>query len=139
MCKRIAETTSDSKTKKKVNELAVYVGEHLAGIRVPTHEMGTMEGTNAHVGAARLKGHGRSWSRRGAESMCLIRCAILTGRDLIAPIANSWFSERELKAKEKTMPKGAGDIPKTVGHGYEPAIQKVKLPKSAAIALRHSL
>lgn len=31
-------------------------------------ELGTMEGANAHVGAARLKGQGRSWSRRGPRS-----------------------------------------------------------------------
>lgn len=41
--------------------------------------MGTMEGTNAHVGVARLKGQGHSWSRAGAEAMCLARCALATG------------------------------------------------------------
>lgn len=50
----------------------------------PKESMGTMEGANAHVGAARMKGRGMSWSRKGAEAMCLVRCALAEGRPLVA-------------------------------------------------------
>lgn len=135
MCKRITNNMGAGKHKKKINKLAKYLSEHISGINEPTHILGTMEGTNAHVGAARLKGHGRSWSRRGAEAMCLIRCAILTRRALVAPIASSWFSKSEIEAKENALPKSASDIPRKVGRGKKPAMPYAKLPKKAAIAL----
>ena len=135
MCKRIEKKMTSGKAKRKVQDLLKYISEHVYDIKAPTHSMGTMEGTNAHVGAARLKGHGRSWSKAGACAMCLIRCALLTGRKLVAPQASSWFSERELKAKEDAMPQTATDIPSKVGHGQEMPIQSVKLPKGVEIAL----
>ena len=136
MCKHTLDKMPSNKTKRKVKDLYVYLNSHINSIRKPTHTMGTMEGTNAHVGAARLKGHGRSWSRRGAEAMCLIRCALLTGRKLIAPSASSWFSKKELEAKEKAMPRSATDIPKTTGSGYELPHFAAPLPKRVNIALK---
>ena len=57
--------------------------------------MGTVEGTNAHVGAARMKGRGMSWSRKGAEAMCLVRCALAEGRRLVAPKFPAFYSKKE--------------------------------------------
>lgn len=132
MANEIAHTTSKNK-REKMLELASYVANHLDGICPVKHELGTMEGTNAHIGAARLKGQGRSWSRRGAEAMCLIRCAIKTERPLIPLPLKSWFTKNELKAKEAYLAKSAGSIPKTTGSGYMLPIHQ--LSKSAAISL----
>lgn len=132
MAREAARTASAGKREKAL-ELASYIANHLDGIRPMRRELGTMEGTNAHIGAARLKGQGRSWSRRGAEAMCLIRCAIKTKRPLIPLPLKSWFTEGELKAKEARIAKGAGSVPKTTGSGYMPPMRR--LPKSAAISL----
>lgn len=132
MANEIAHTTSKNK-REKMLELASYVSNHLDGICPVKHELGTMEGTNAHIGAARLKGQGRSWSRRGAEAMCLIRCAIKTERPLIPLPLKSRFTKNELKAKEAYLAKSAGSIPKTTGSGYMLPIHQ--LSKSAAISL----
>ena len=52
----------------------------------PKESMGIMEGTSAHVGAAKMKGRGMSWSRKGAEAMCLVRCALAEEElPLVAP------------------------------------------------------
>ena len=135
MCKRLACKMKPSSARKKIVDLKTYIANHVCGIRVPTHELGTIEGTNAHVGAARLKGQGRSWSRAGAEAMCLIRCALFTGRDLIAPRVSSWFSEKEIAIKEARLPHSASQIPQTTGHGWEPPQKPKVLTKSIAIPL----
>ena len=96
-----------------------------------------MEGTNAHVGAARLKGHGRSWSRAGAEAMCLIRCAIMTGRALVAPPARAWFTEQELAAEAASLPKYASQVPMTSGRGWEPPQLPKLLTKNVTIPLSY--
>ena len=94
-----------------------------------------MECTNAHIGAARLKGQGRAWSRRGAEAMCLIRCAIKTKRPLSPLPLKSWYTKNELKAKEIYIAKGAGSVPKTTGSGYMLPIHQ--LSKAVAISLTY--
>lgn len=51
----------------KIAELAAYAANHASEIRPPAHELGTIEGTNAHIGAARPKGQagrGRAGARR---------------------------------------------------------------------------
>ena len=120
-----------------VADLGSYVANHASGVRPPRRELGTMEGTNAHVGAARLKGHGRSWSRPGAEAMCLVRCAIMTGRALVAPPARAWFTERELAAEAAALPKYASQVPMTSGKGWEPPQLPKLLTKNVAIPLSY--
>ena len=135
MCKHLANKMTPGSARKKVVDLKTYIANHVRAIHAPTHELGTIEGTNAHVGAARVKGQGRSWSRAGAEAMCLIRCALMTGRDLIAPSISSWFTKKELKKKETLLPKSASEIPETIGIGWEfPQHPKV-LTKNVAIPL----
>ena len=52
-----------------MRDLRKYMLNNADSVVFPKETMGTMEGTNAHVGAARMKGRGMSWSRKGAEAM----------------------------------------------------------------------
>lgn len=135
MCERIAAGMKPGGARDKVSDLGSYVANHAAGVRPPKRELGTMEGTNAHVGASRLKGRGRSWSRPGAEAMCLVRCAIMTGRPLIAPPAPSWFTERELAAEEASLPRSASQVPEASGKGKEYPHRPKPLSRNVAIPL----
>ena len=137
MCERVAAKMNSGSARDKVSDLATYVANHVGGVRPPRRELGTMEGTNAHVGAARLKGQGRSWSRVGAEAMCLIRCAIMTGRPLIAPPAPSWFTERELAAEAASLPKSASQVPEASGKGKEYPHRSKPLSKNVTIPLSY--
>ncbi|MCL2751033.1 MAG: UPF0236 family protein [Coriobacteriia bacterium] len=87
--------------------------------------LGTMEGTNAKVYAARLKVWGCSWSRRGAIAMARIRAAIASGMDLVAPPYRGWFSQEERKRREKPLGPTAKEVPATTGEGWEPPQAKV--------------
>ena len=137
MCGRVAAKMKAGGARDKVAELGSYVGNHVAGVRPPKRELGTMEGTNAHVGASRLKGQGRSWSRVGAEAMCLVRCAIVTGRALVAPPAGQWLTEREHAAAAATLPTSASQVPEASGRGREyphvmgPLTKNVSIPLAA--------
>ena len=135
MCERIAAKMRAGSARDKVADLGAYVGRHASGVRPPRRELGTMEGTNAHVGAARLKGQGRSWSRAGAEAMCLIRCALMTGRLLVAPPVRAWFSEKELDAAAAALPSSVTQIPMTSGRGREWMRPCAPLTKNVTISL----
>ena len=137
MCERIATRMKAGSARDKVADLGSYVANHADGVRPPKRELGTMEGTNAHVGAARLKGQGRSWSRAGAEAMCLVRCAIMTGRSLVAPPAPSWFTERELEVPAASLPTSASQVPESSGKGREYPHQSQPLSKNVAIPLAY--
>ena len=89
----------------------------------PKESMGTMEGTNAHVGAARMKGRGVSWSRKGAEAMCLVRCALAEGRPLVAPKFPALYSKKEERAAEKFLAKSLSRGPESTGSGWIPPHQ----------------
>lgn len=120
MCARVAAKAPDPARARKVRELGSYMEANADAVRFPTPSLGTMEGTNAHVGAARLKGLGRSWSRRGAEAMCLIRCALACGRPLVAPPKQAFFTEREREAARRAASSPASWVPPSAGSGYEP-------------------
>ncbi len=60
MCKHEAHKLKPGSARKKIVELKNYISNHIHTIRILTHELGTIGSTNAHVGAARLKGQGRS-------------------------------------------------------------------------------
>lgn len=134
MCEAAAANAA-GRARGKILDLAAYAANHASEIRPPRRELGTMEGTNAHIGAARLKGQGRSWSRRGAEAMCLIRCALATGRPLVAPIASPWFTERQADAAMSAMEKRGRRMPETSGRGWEPPHRAQPLGKSVMISL----
>jgi len=135
MCERIAAKMKAGSARDKVADLGSYIANHVGGVRPPKRELGTMEGTNAHVGASRLKGRGRSWSRPGAEAMCLVRCAIMTGRALVAPPARAWFTERELAAASASLPRSASQVPEASGRGKEYPHTAKPLPRNVTIPL----
>lgn len=69
MCERILPKVKDAKRRERIRDLRSHMLDNAGSVAFPKESMGTMEGTNAHVGAARLKGRGMSWSRKGAEAM----------------------------------------------------------------------
>ncbi|GHT80201.1 hypothetical protein FACS1894104_5670 [Actinomycetota bacterium] len=86
--------------------------------------MGTMEGTNAHVYAARMKVWGGAWSRRGALAMALIRARLASGFELIAPkYDEAMYSDAQIRKRhlwELKQHRFACFIPESSGHGYAP-------------------
>ena len=89
--------------------------------------LGTMEGTNAKVYAARLKVWGCSWSRRGAIAMARIRAHIASGLELIFPVYCGWLTKEERERRDKHNIKSATDIPQATGEGWEPPSGKIIL------------
>ena len=86
--------------------------------------MGTMEGTNAHVYAARMKIWGGGWSRRGALAMALVRSQIASGKELISPkldnIMITDVQHRKRQDYEESLLGGPWSVPVSEGTGYEP-------------------
>lgn len=125
MCERIAPKVKNEKRRKRVAELKSYMENNVSAVRFPRPSLGTMEGTNAHVAAARLKGQGRSWSRTGAEAMCLVRCALATHGVLLAPDKGALFAYKEQQAALAGTARSAGEVPARSGRGYLPPHQAV--------------
>ena len=123
MCERVLPKVNDAKRREKVRDLHKYMLNNAGSVVFPKESMGTMEGTNAHVGAARMKGRGMSWSRKGAEAMCLVRCAIAEGRPLVAPKFPILFTRKEAAAAEKALPRSASLVPESCGSGWMPPHQ----------------
>ena len=133
---RIADGLRDGPAKQRVEELARYAGGNAADIRFPSPSMGTMEATNYHVGAARCKNNATSWSRRGAEAICLIRAALQTGRPLVGPDKGALFGEKEKERKQAMLSRFTpSSIPAVVGSGYEMPFSHASIPKSASISV----
>jgi len=88
--------------------------------------LGTMEGTNAKVYAARMKVWGCAWSKRGAIAMMRIRATIASGGQLIAPGYDPYLTEKERQRIEKYR-KRYFHVPKRSGLGYEPPQASVVL------------
>jgi hypothetical protein len=86
--------------------------------------MGTMEGTNAHVYAARMKVWGGAWSRRGALAMALIRARLASGLELITPKYNEvMYSSSHIRRREKYAESQRSfnfQVPESTGDGYAP-------------------
>lgn len=123
MCRRAAPKVKSERRTKRMRELESYMESNASAVRFPRPSLGTMEGTNAHVGAARLKGQGRSWSRAGAEAMCLVRCALATGRALLAPDKGALFTQKEQQAAFADTVRSARGVQARVGRGYLPPHQ----------------
>lgn len=62
MCGRVLPKIEDAKRRDRVRDLRGYMLNNADCVVFPRESMGTMEGTNAYVGAARMKGRGMSWS-----------------------------------------------------------------------------
>jgi hypothetical protein len=105
--------------------------------------MGTMEGTNAHVYAARMKVWPGAWSRRGAEAMAAIRARIASGGPLIPPrINNALYDDSQIRRRvtfeEKQLVRKY-DVPYVTGKGYEPAQGSIVLTSRMAPQLYGTL
>lgn len=114
--------TLSGKRRDKVREMVSYLESNLPIIRFPEESMGTMEGANASVWAARMKNRGMAWSARGAEAMGLIRARLAANLPLIAPPVDARFTEKQREAAEKSMArKGAAAARReSSGKGWEP-------------------
>jgi hypothetical protein len=87
--------------------------------------MGTMEGTNAHVYAARMKVWGGAWSRKGAACMAAVRAQIASGLPLIVPRPdNAVYDDSQIRRRisyeESQLIKRRQKVSECVGSGYEP-------------------
>jgi hypothetical protein len=90
----------------------------------PGPSMGTMEGTNAHVYAARMKIWGGAWSRSGAAAMAAVRAQIASNLPLITPRPdNAVYDDSQIRRKityEEGLLEQNYERPNSSGHGYEP-------------------
>ena len=123
MSARVLPKIKDPKRRDRVRDLRGYMLNNADCVVFPKETMGTMEGTNAYVGAARMKGRGMSWSRKGAEAMCLVRCALAEGRPLVAPKFPALYSKKEERAAEKFLAKSLSRGPESCGSGWAPPHQ----------------
>jgi hypothetical protein len=102
-----------------------YLKNNRALIESGLHpSMGTMEGTNAHVYAARMKVWGGAWSKAGALAMALVRARIASEQALIAPkpdnVMLTDIQQRRRRKYEESKLDGSWSHTATDGHGYEP-------------------
>ncbi|MDZ4168800.1 MAG: ISLre2 family transposase [Coriobacteriia bacterium] len=114
---RVARGVSDE---KKAGALATYIRNNRASIEVDAPSMGTMEGTNAHLYAARMKVWGGAWSREGASDMARIRAALASGDRLPVPVREVAFREKDRKRRSAILDK------QRYGFGYEMVISDGK-------------
>jgi hypothetical protein len=109
---------------KKAKALASYIENNRASIEAHTPSMGTMEGTNAHLYAARMKVWGGAWSREGASDMARIRAALASGEALPVPVRESAFKGRDRRRRDRILERmrhGSGfQMVLSDGEGYEP-------------------
>jgi hypothetical protein len=113
------------KNKEKYLSLRNYLRSNKEFLRKGLKpSMGTMEGTNAHVYAARMKVWGGAWSRRGALSMALIRAQLASGLELITPkYDEAMYSKAQIKRRkdyEESQRSFNFFVPDSVGEGYAP-------------------
>jgi hypothetical protein len=117
---------SHAKDKGKYLDLQSYLTNNLdllAQGRGPS--MGTMEGSNAHVWAARMKVWGGAWSRRGAQAMAAIRACIASGEDLIPPrcdnvLYDNYQIAKRRRFEEKELMVKRYHVKDYKGKGWEP-------------------
>jgi hypothetical protein len=100
--------------------------------------LGTMEGTNSKVYAARLKVWGCAWSVRGALAMMRIRATLASGLDLVAPAYDAKLTDRE-KSRIDAWRARPFPVAESVGHGYEPPQGSVALSTRMAPAMYAAL
>lgn len=83
-----------------------------------------MEGTNAHLYAARMKVWGGAWSREGASDMARIRATLATGEPLPVPVREAAFRERDRRRRSAILEKRrygfSYEMVVSEGEGYEP-------------------
>lgn len=120
-CKRMACQVKDEKRRQKIRECGNYVRSNADLLR-GGGSLGTMEATNAYVWAKRMKSFACSWSRKGAEAMALVLCRTCTGRPLVAPPKDAFYTEEEKARAAKTLARRGAEAAKlkSAGEGYLP-------------------
>lgn len=127
---RVIACAKKGKERKRYMKLLDYLQSNIEMIRRGTkNNMGTMEGTNAHVYAARMKVWGGAWSREGAQAMALIRARLASGKPLIAPAPdNVLFTDEQVRRRrrfEESLLVMNIQPKVSEGKGYEPPQVKV--------------
>lgn len=108
----------------KVRRLIGYISKNRSSIEASAPGMGTMEGTNAHLYAARMKVWGGAWSREGASDMARIRATLASGEALPVPVREAAFKKKDRERRAAILEKqryGSGSkMVLSEGKGYEP-------------------
>jgi len=108
----------------KTRVLIGYIRNNRASIEADAPSMGTMEGTQAHVYAARMKVWGGAWSREGASDMARIRSTLASGDALPVPVREQAFRAKDRKRRSAILEKQrygfAYEMVRSDGKGYEP-------------------
>ena len=108
----------------KTRQLIGYIRNNRASIEAIAPSMGTMEGTQAHLYAARMKVWGGAWSREGASDMARIRATLASGEALPVPTREQAFRAKDRKRREAILEQrrhGSGyEMVLSDGEGYEP-------------------
>lgn len=108
----------------KTRGLIGYIRNNRASIEADAPSMGTMEGTQAHLYAARMKAWGGAWSRKGASDMARIRATLASGEALPVPTREQAFRAKDRKRREAILEQrrhGSGyEMVLSDGEGYEP-------------------
>jgi len=109
---------------KKVRALVRYIRANRVSIEADAPSMGTMEGTNAHLYAARMKVWGGAWSAEGASDMARIRATLASGEALPVPQREQTFDEDDRRRRTAILEKQRYGFPyemvRSDGKGYEP-------------------
>ena len=122
---RVIAHAKKGSERRRYLELHDYLKNNAALIECGlSPSMGTMEGTNAHVYAARMKVWGGAWSRAGACAMALVRARMASGQDLIVPkpdnVMLTEVQQTRRREWEQSQLSGKWHIAESSGTGYEP-------------------
>jgi len=108
----------------KTKALIGYISNNRASIMADTPSMGTMEGTQAHLYAARMKVWGGAWSREGASDMARIRATLASGDVLPVPVREQAFRAKDRRRRSAILEKQrygfSYEMVRSEGEGYEP-------------------
>ncbi|MGV8084594.1 MAG: hypothetical protein AB2L09_13335 [Coriobacteriia bacterium] len=102
---------------KKVNDLLGYISNNQEAIKASAPSMGTMEGTNAHLYAARMKVWGRRVVKRGRKRHGAHQGRALLGRDASRPDARAGL-QGQRQASSRTQ-EGEEGLRVQVRDGYD--------------------
>ena len=108
----------------KTEALIGYIRNNRASIEASAPSMGTMEGTNAHLYAARMKVWGGAWSVQGASDMARIRAALASKETLPVPRREQTFKAKDRTRRSAILDKrrygSSYEMVRSDGKGYEP-------------------
>ncbi|MBU4556090.1 MAG: UPF0236 family protein [Actinobacteria bacterium] len=108
----------------KTRVLIGYIRNNRASIEADAPSMGTMEGTQAHLYAARMKVWGGAWSREGASDMARIRSTLASGDMLPVPVREQAFRAKDRTRRSAILEKRhygfSYEMVRSDGKGYEP-------------------